>query len=255
MYYLITYYSCFCEPPTGFVWDTSDWDPAPNFVRSDQNRHSAESNNAYFSDPKTGNDTEGEGYDSEYVGDSECAEMDDDDDENLAKADYIPGLNFEEILKMRESFQYGPDEEEEDEEGNYSHHDRSRNLHDYLPPLNISQASGLQGDDLGAGGGTLNGNYSSADFISRDDDDDVIHYGFPLHPGGPIMRIPGPRSYPSEAERGMNLLDDMSVSACGGHGGRESMSDISGLCEIEDSDVGEDAGTGLLASQRTRTDV
>jgi len=174
----------------------------------------------------------------------------------------------------------------------YKDRNYSRHPNDYLPGLNISQSSGLAGvetDDnripgdwidkipgeaavpgAGGGGGSsgLNGNFSSADFISREDDDDVIHYGFPHRSPGGVAAFPRAERYADPSDGGIHLLDDMSLSAISAGGCKSTTADddsaaseISGLCEIEESegnlsgDEGAEVQIKLLSASHTNTEV
>jgi len=83
------------------------------------------------------------------------------------------------------------------------------------------------------------GSVGTADIISEEDDD-VVPYGFPHRFSAGFGR---PQSYGCTdpgADGGIHLLDEMSLSEISAGGGRnnndDSASNISGLCEIEESE-------------------
>ena len=168
-----------------------------------------------------------DGNESEYVGDSEYAENecgDDDDDMDDPNSDFPDPPNFEHILAMHSDLSQP---EDTGIPTNY-------NLHPdhYLPTYQME--SGASQEDWPDDG---NGN---ADNIARDDEEDVIHYGFPRpkQPRFVSHDYQMPLDYtPDYDHPTMSAIDDMSVSMGGYTSTNASCSDISGLCEIEDSEV------------------
>jgi len=189
-----------------------------------------------------------DGNESEYVGDSEFTENECGNDDVEMEADSYPGLSFKDILAMKDELNYGSDE--------FRPHTKY-NLHpnNYLP----DHKDELPEDT------SLNGNYNSADYICRDDDDDVIHYGFP-RPSSPSKFN---RDSYTDTEAGPNILDNMSISVVSGGGGCKSpngsMSDLSGVCMIEDSEANNsdeenadetlEVKKRLLSTSKTSTQV
>ena len=161
-----------------------------------------------------------EGNESEYVGDSEFAENEDEDDlgELLHSYHHPSLLNFRQVLTAREDLN--------SESGEGSNPCLTGNDNDSSQESHPTDWA----DDF-VDAGAVNGNFNSADYICRDDDDDVIHYGFPSSPNKNR-----PTSY-TDTETGISCLDDMSVSMSGYRSTNASTSDISGLCEIEDSEA------------------
>ncbi len=182
--------------------------------------------------------------DSEYVGDSEYAENECDGVEtDDPEADYPDRPNFQEILALQGQLNFGSEE-------NVVRNNYDRHPNQYLPEYNISENNSQAGEENNAENEVdddyddYNGNYS-ADNIARDDDDDVIYYGFPRAPAAPAMGPPklvaqdlAGNAYLSDYEPvGASVMDDMSVSMGGYNSTNASTSDISGLCEIEDSEA------------------
>jgi len=252
---------------TGYHWDTSDWNPAaqpllPKYS-GDMRMPPSPTSSHHSTDLNVDLDPTGYGYltddfdpgnDSEYVGeDSEFADNDDDEefgglsDVDEPNADYPPAaaasLNFQQILALRDHLNHSTDEW-----SNSSEIPQRRRRHrgpasaaysipvhpnDYLPKYNISlsgSADDSLADDAGVDSASINGNYNSADFICREGDDDVIHYGFP--PSASLLR---PRDH-----RGVDddeALDSISMSLCDYKSGTASELDLIGVCEIEDSEA------------------
>ena len=207
------------------------------------------------------------GNDSEYVGDeSEFADDNDDEDVDVEgpsdvdepNADYPPAasasLNFQQILAMRDQLGRGTDEWTNSSglrprgvgrrrrhrgpaSAAYSVNPAPAAAHpnDYLPKYNISLSGStdqsLADDDAdGGGGANINDNFNSADFICREGDDDVIHYGFP--PSASLLR-PRDRRRSAADDDDDDAMDSISVSLPG----TASELDLLGVCEIEDSEA------------------
>jgi len=189
------------------------------------------------------------GNDSEYIGDdSEFADNDDDEDVegpsdvDEPNADYPPAasasLNFQQILAMRDR---GTDEWTNSSgvrprrrrhrgpaSAAYSVEPHVRPT-DYLPKYNIS-LSGSTDQSLAADDANINDNFNSADFICREGDDDVIHYGFP--PSASLLRPPRDHDNSSAVDDD-DAMDSISMSLPG----TASELDLTGVCEIEDSEA------------------
>jgi len=257
-----------CHVQPGYHWDTSDWNPAaqpllPKYSNGLRAPRSPTSSH-HSTDLNVDLDPSGYGYltddfdpgnDSEYFGeDSEFADNDDDDDVggpsdvDEPNADYPPAasasLNFQQILAMRDHPQ-GTDDWTNS--GGVAPVRRRRHkgpasaaysIHpnDYLPKYNISLSTDQSLADDGADSGSINGNYNSADFICREGDDDVIHYGFP--PSGSLLRPRGLRDGGSTVDDDDDALDSISMSLCGDFKSTNASElDLSGVCEIEDSET------------------
>ena len=202
---------------------------------------------------------EGDYIDSEYVGDSECTD-------NEYDAENAPELpNYEQILaeqsKLLEDYELP------------SH---NINIHpDYYLPLNSSFTSDkIPLETLETWAAPPGYDISSGSSASSDDDNDsVLHYGFPpTHTN--INRLSMittdseangenrlSAAYTSDSEfngeyNRVSAIDDISVGESRSR--NASMSDISGLCEIEDSEDNildsEDENTPLT-TQRIHTEV
>ena len=183
---------------------------------------------------------ETEYIDSEYIGDSEyaeneCGEEDEMLGEEPQEEDYPDPPNFEQILaNMHEGLPY----EENFDSMPRNNAAKNYNLHPnkYLPTHTIADSAQGSRESFNKQDEEDNGN---ADNIARDDDDDVIHYGFP-RPGKKPDFYSG---YTSNLESQdldygtLSGIDNMSVSMGGYTSTNASMSDISGLCEIDDSEV------------------
>lgn len=177
--------------------------------------------------------------DSEYVGDSEyceneCGETDLDDDPN---AEYPEPPNFEEILALQGELNYGDEPEEAVPPRSYSLHPNQ-----YLPQYNISQGS--QADSASQPNSQDQENANYGENVGRDDDDDVIHYGF-TRPAAAKLRPESANLSELSDFNDLNYepgvasaLDNMSVSMGGYTSTNASVSDVSqGICEIEDSEA------------------
>ena len=107
---------------------------------------------------------------------------------------------------------------------------------DYLPKYNISlsgSAADSLADDSAFDSASVNGNFNSADFICREGDDDVIHYGFP--PSASLLRPRGHQD--GRAVDDDEALDNISMSLCDYKSATASEVDLSGVCEIDDSEA------------------
>jgi len=111
----------------------------------------------------------------------------------------------------------------------------------YSGRYNISLAGSVD-DSLAADDGTgdtdgagINNYFDSADFICREGDDDVLHYGFPL--SASLLRPPRDRRARDDAALDDDdALDSISMSLCESSAASEV--DLTGdICEIEDSEA------------------
>ena len=165
-------------------------------------------------------DSEYPEMDLEYVGDSEFTENEcaTDDDLDDPEHDLPERPNFEQILAMHGDF----------DDGYNPNKDYSRHPDDYMPTYHLdnSLSQGSQDEEL-------NGN---ADVFARDDQNDVIHYdSMPRRYMSEAYGMPFTGGY--NTDTGVSGLDDMSISMAGYTSTNASCSDISGLCEIEDSEA------------------
>ena len=199
------------------------------------------------------------GNDSEYVGeDSEFADNDDDEDfggppdADEPNADYPPAasasLNFQQILAMRDQLNHSTDEwsnsggipqRRRRHKGPASAAYSVNPVHpnNYLPKYNISLSGSADeslADDAAVDNASVNGNFNSADFICREGDDDVIHHGFP--PSASLLR-PRDRRRAGSTVDDDDALDNISMSLCDYKSTTASELDLTGVCEIEDSEA------------------
>jgi len=246
----------------GYHWDTSDWNPAAQPLLPKYTSPPSPTSSHHSTDLNVDLDPSGYGYltddfdpgnDSEYIGeDSEFA--DNDDDEDLAgpsdvdepNADYPPAasasLNFQQILAMRDHLNYSMDEWS-NSGGVPPRRRRHRgpasaaysipvHPNDYLPKYNISLSGSADeslADDAAVDNSSINGNFNSADFICREGDDDVLHYGFPL--SASLLR-------PRDRRDGSTIDDDDALDNISmAQSATASELDLIGVCEIEDSEA------------------
>ena len=251
-------------PYSGYHWDTSDWNPEQSphpqisevpvkEVLDDSPRSSQHSNDSNLhvdqEDYEYATDypdeyIENDGNESEYVGDSEFADNDHDGlDTDDPDADYPEPPNFQEILALQGQLKFDDGIEASGPSRKYDMHPNQ-----YLPSYNISENNSQAGDDDDDKNDDndddyddYNGNYS-ADNFARDDEDDVIYYGFP-RPDAQKKLVPedltGNRYNIDFDVQGTTIHDDMSVSMGGYTSTNASCSDMSayGLCDIEDSEA------------------
>ncbi|XP_060561268.1 LOW QUALITY PROTEIN: protocadherin Fat 1-like [Ruditapes philippinarum] len=252
----------------GYHWDTSDWAPErslPNISEvpagecpdspGSESPHSNESNTHIDNLGQGRYMTDGEYIDSEYVGDSEYAEHDMEEPPDLP--------NYEELLAEQSRLL-----------DDYEMPNRNMHVHpDYYLPLNSSftSADGPNEENWPApppcvvNGAEVNISDSSHTTTSSDDDNDsVLHYGFPPSHFNNINRL-SMVTTDSDLNVDSNRLSAAYTTDSEANDGDfsrgsviDDMSDISGLCEIEDSEVNnsdsEDENTPLN-TQRIHTEV
>lgn len=153
---------------------------------------------------------------SEYVGDSECTENFDEMEENEdPNADFHPVPNFHQFLGL------APHIDDED------NHHGPQNLHpNIMPNFGQIRQNGVL-DNWPAPPGAENGNDQNSD-----EDENGEPYPLPRH-FRPRLPVDGSDYEHSAA----SMIDDMSVSFGGYTSTNASCSDISGLCDIEDSEM------------------
>jgi len=250
-------------------WDTSDWNPAAMpllpmngeiRVSPTSSHHSTDYN--VDIDPTGYDATDVEDQfdpadDSEYVGDdsefteNECEDGFEGYNDEEPNVGYPPpaasaSLDFQQILAMRDELDYGTEGRDKSKRQQRRAGGPKRSASSagygvhpnmYLPTYNISMSGSVANDDGSGSGGAepegLNGNFTSADFISRDDDDDVLQWGF----SASLLR-PKRNNRPSKAAREAEetALDNMSMSGCRSMT-NDSELDLAGVCEIVDSEA------------------
>lgn len=193
--------------------------------------------------------TDGEMMESEYVGDSEFADNECDTDH------YLNPPNYQEIFSHLVNNSDGNNDSYELPEHNFRTHPN-----DYLPSYHLNDESRDEYSD--------NDNFpdppeefrgenrvSQLSEDDLDDDDDVVHYGFPSQQ--PLLGFHG-----NITDSEYNARSSMIDSVGGYTSTNASISDISGLCEIEDSEINlsEDSGdenneTTPLNLERLHTQV
>lgn len=252
---------------SGYHWDTSDWAPErslPNISEvpagecpdspGSASPHSNDSNTHINCtiDPPEQYATDGEYIDSEYVGDSEYAEHD------MEEPPEMP--NYEELLaEQSRLLAYEPT------------HNINVNVHpDYYLPLNSSftSADGVQQEEEtwpAPPAYTMNGidvsiSDSSPPTSSSDDNDSVLHYGFP--PTNRLSMLTADSDIGDNNRLSGAFTTDSEMNDGDYNQGSvvDDMSEISGLCEIEDSELNntdseEENENTPLPTQRRHTEV
>lgn len=183
--------------------------------------------------------TDPELLDSEYVGDSEYAENEYDTDDH----GYPSPPDYHQILGL-------PPFPEIDEQGGGEclqedpYHLPQHNLHihpdQYLPNHSFSQSREHVGEREAGQDPPTYPEVEISDASDTEDNESVVHYGFPNNSVGRRGLPPDvtDSEYNGEfAQSGASMIDNMSVSVGGYTSTNASCSDISGLCEIEDSEV------------------
>jgi len=240
-----------------YHWDASDWAPRPSLPNISEvpmkevldsprsSPHSNDSNthvSSFFPPPndmiESGVYTDPELLESEYVGDSEYAENEYDD--------YPSPPNYQEILPdfpqaLEESDNEGGALLRE-EEGTYQLPPHNFNTHPnyYLPKYNYSHSHEQVGENLTPP--TFHG--AELDLSDNDTENEgnesVVQYGFPnrsLGRGGRMAPEICVTDSECNGDYNQSVGDNMSVSVGGYTSTNASCSDISGLCEIEDSEI------------------
>lgn len=219
-----------------YHWDASDWAPRPSLPNISEvpmtellesptsSTHSNDSNTNVQNIQNNDYDlyTDPEMLESEYVGDSEYAENECDIDCYPSPPDYqqilgIPETPEEEGYQLPPNIHVHPDQ--------------------YLPHYNISQEQ-ASNERLLPPPYWDNDNESGSDYSGNEDNESVVHYGFPPHQTkfsteGCITDS----EYNGDYGRSAASVDNMSVSMGDFTSTNASCSDISGLCEIEDSEI------------------
>ncbi|XP_056011143.1 protocadherin Fat 1-like isoform X5 [Ostrea edulis] len=229
------------EDEPDYHWDASDWAPRPSLPNISEvpiheihdspssSPHSNESNthigfpNGQISDSVLYTDPEL--LESEYVGDSEFADNEYDNEEC-----YASPPNYRKVLGLPQT----PEEEEESYE--LPQHQINTHPNQYLPNHSFTQSQ-MSGDRDSRSDWPEPPSCDENDFYTSDNDEEVVSYGFPnskkLAPG--FVSDGGITD--SEYNVRNSVIDRMSMSMGGYASTNASVSDISGLCEIEDSEV------------------
>ncbi|XP_033742919.1 LOW QUALITY PROTEIN: protocadherin Fat 1-like [Pecten maximus] len=234
-----------------YHWDASDWAPRPSLPNISEvpmkevpdsprsSPHSNDSNthvSSFIQPPPCmtesgGMYTDPELLESEYVGDSEYAENEYDTDDH----GYPSPPDYHQILGL-------PPFPEIDEQGGGQedpYHLPQHNLHmhpdQYLPNHSFSQSHEQVGET-----GNDPPTYPEvevSDVSDTEDNESVVQYGFPSSSMGRRPRAQEGEYNPDYGQSAASMIDNMSVSVGGYTSTNASCSDISGLCEIEDSEV------------------
>ncbi|KAK6173109.1 hypothetical protein SNE40_016628 [Patella caerulea] len=211
----------------GYHWDTSDWAPKPNLPNISE-LPSAEvpdspCSSAHSNDSNThvdlGVESDYNGNESEYVGDSEFAEEGEDNEHPPPEYDEYP--NYQRILNI-------PDVEVEE----------------YQLPTNLQHMT----PDLYLPGFDINGSNDQEAFLDHFTDVDSHPFSNDGDNNSVIkVQLTQPwqqhyfsqlSDYNTDNERSsLSLMDDNSVSMGGNLSRNNSCSDISGLCDFEDSEI------------------
>ncbi|XP_069130301.1 protocadherin Fat 1-like isoform X4 [Argopecten irradians] len=234
-----------------YHWDASDWAPRPSLPNisevpmkevPDSPRSSPHSNDSNthvsnFVQPPPcmtesgGMYTDPELLESEYVGDSEYAENEYDTDDH----GYPSPPDYHQILGL-------PPFPEIDEQGGgqedpYQLPQHNLHMHpdQYLPNHSFTQSREQVGET-----GNDPPTYPEveiSDVSDTEDNESVVQYGFPSSSMGRRPRAQESEYNPDYGQSAASMIDNMSVSVGGYTSTNASCSDISGLCEIEDSEV------------------
>ncbi|XP_061184166.1 protocadherin Fat 1-like isoform X2 [Saccostrea echinata] len=226
-----------------YHWDASDWAPRPSLPNISEvpiheihdspssSPHSNESNTHIGFPNGPINDsvlyTDPELLESEYVGDSEFADNEYDNEEC-----YMSPPNYRRVLGLPQT----PEEEEESYE--LPQHQIITHPNQYLPNHSFTQShEQVSGDRDSHSDWPEPPSCDENEFYTSDNDEEVVTYGFPntkkLAPG--FVSDGGITD--SEYNVRNSVIDRMSMSLGGYASTNASVSDISGLCEIEDSEV------------------
>ncbi|XP_069130302.1 protocadherin Fat 1-like isoform X5 [Argopecten irradians] len=239
------------EDEPDYHWDASDWAPRPSLPNisevpmkevPDSPRSSPHSNDSNthvsnFVQPPPcmtesgGMYTDPELLESEYVGDSEYAENEYDTDDH----GYPSPPDYHQILGL-------PPFPEIDEQGGgqedpYQLPQHNLHMHpdQYLPNHSFTQSREQVGET-----GNDPPTYPEveiSDVSDTEDNESVVQYGFPSSSMGRRPRAQESEYNPDYGQSAASMIDNMSVSVGGYTSTNASCSDISGLCEIEDSEV------------------
>ncbi|XP_071125252.1 protocadherin Fat 1-like isoform X4 [Mytilus edulis] len=243
-----------------YHWDASDWAPRPSLPNISEvpNRecpdspssspHSNESNeHADCLQHHYNNDvyTDGEMIESEYVGDSEYADNEGDTDH------YLNPPNYQEIFS-----QYVNNDDSGNQDMSYELPEHNFGMHpnNYLPMYNLNDESRDEysdNDNFPDPPEEFRGGENRVCQLSEDDlddNDEVVHYGFPSQQ--PLLGLQG-----NITDSEYNVRSSMIDSMGGYTSTNASMSDISGLCEIEDSEVNFSDESGDENNERTPLNI
>ncbi|XP_064610099.1 protocadherin Fat 1-like isoform X2 [Liolophura sinensis] len=258
----------------GYHWDTSDWAPHPSLPNISEvpmkeildspssSPHSHDSNtNIGVQEHSHAEEEDGINehshllYDSEYVeneseyvGDSEYADNEFDDEYNDDPTQYPSHADFQQILALQAQLQEAVDYE-------LPRHNLNVHPDQYLPHYSLN---GHQSEQDNADEEDNGNRQPLLGAEARAPEENIIHYGFPRQ--GPRRFMGDDLGVQSDCngdfENSQSALDDMSVSVGGYTSTNASCSDISGLCEIEDSEINlsDEDSTESSPSARLRAD-
>ena len=227
-----------------YHWDASDWAPRPSLPNISElpmreipdspssSPHSNESNThiGYQNFQDQDMYTDPEMLESEYVGDSEFADNECDNDEC-----YMSPPNYHQILGLPRT----PEEEEEDEDSYRLPQDNLlMHPNQYLPNHSMDQSQEFNGDRDSQSDWPEPPSCDENDFYTSDNDEnEVVTYGFPKNKKLAKGFLSDGGITDSEYNARNSIIDRMSMSMGGNASTNASVSDISGLCDIEDSEV------------------
>ena len=236
---------------TEYHWDASDWAPRPSLPNISEvttkecpdsprsSPHSNESNthvnNIHHNGmTESGVYTDTDLMESEYVGDSEYAE-------NEYDTDYPSPPSYQHILGLHDYTDgdmgvQGGGEQLEDIDNYQLPHNMMNHMHPnyYLPNHSFNNDSNEVGDIMP---NHIAPNVDLSDTSDNEDNNSVVHYGFPGARRSAGSRVPDICVTDSEMVQSPSIGDTLSVSLGGGTSTNVSFSDISGLCDIEDSEI------------------
>ncbi|KAK3099997.1 hypothetical protein FSP39_013258 [Pinctada imbricata] len=234
------------EDEPDYHWDASDWAPRPSLPNISElpmreipdspssSPHSNESNThiGYQTFQDTEMYTDPEMLESEYVGDSEFADNECDNDDQC----YMSPPNYHKVLGLPQT----PEGNEDEEEDSYRLPQDNLVMHpnQYLPNHSFNQSQEFSGERDSQSDWPEPPSCDENDFYtSENDDNEVVTYGFPNSSKLAKGFLSDGGITDSEYNVRNSVIDRMSMSLGGNASTNVSMSDISGLCDIEDSEV------------------
>eukprot|EP00106_Octopus_bimaculoides_P013388 XP_014780830.1 PREDICTED: protocadherin Fat 1-like isoform X3 [Octopus bimaculoides] len=211
----------------GYHWDTSDWAaphttlpnisevPVKEILDSPSSTPQSNDSNTHVDDVNDA-DMDDMDNDSEYCGDCECGENDDDNN----AADFHPAANFHHFLEL------APYADEVNE--------GPQRFHPNFMPDFDQPPGGAALDNWPAPPGAENGNQPP--HSDEEENSERCRLRRHLRRGAALARYP-PLDASDYEHSTAAMADDMSVSVGGCTSTNVSCSDISGLCDIDDSDM------------------
>eukprot|EP00106_Octopus_bimaculoides_P013386 XP_014780828.1 PREDICTED: uncharacterized protein LOC106876693 isoform X2 [Octopus bimaculoides] len=210
-----------------YHWDTSDWAaphttlpnisevPVKEILDSPSSTPQSNDSNTHVDDVNDA-DMDDMDNDSEYCGDCECGENDDDNN----AADFHPAANFHHFLEL------APYADEVNE--------GPQRFHPNFMPDFDQPPGGAALDNWPAPPGAENGNQPP--HSDEEENSERCRLRRHLRRGAALARYP-PLDASDYEHSTAAMADDMSVSVGGCTSTNVSCSDISGLCDIDDSDM------------------